>query len=58
LPAQWLLYFKVADQQSSISSVVQLGGTVITPVKNLSSTSHFAIIKDPAGAVCAIYADI
>jgi predicted enzyme related to lactoylglutathione lyase len=58
LPAQWLLYFKVADLQSSINAVTQLGGTVIAPVKKLSSTSHFAIIKDPAGAVCAIYADI
>lgn len=58
LPAQWLLYFKVADLKASIMAVTQAGGSVLTPVKNLSATSHFAIIKDPAGAVCAIYADI
>lgn len=58
LPAQWLLYFKVADLKASIMAVTQSGGTVLTPVKNLSASSHFVIIQDPAGAVCAIYADI
>ena len=57
LPAQWLLYFKVADLQASISSVTQLGGTLISPIRQLGSNSHFAVIRDPAGAVCAIYAD-
>ncbi|KXI28791.1 VOC family protein [Paraglaciecola hydrolytica] len=58
LPAQWLLYFKVADLKASIHAVTQAGGEVLMPVKNLSSSSHYTVIKDPAGAVCAIYADI
>lgn len=55
LPAQWLMYIKVADLNTSIAQVVKLGGSVLTPVKKLSDTSHYAVIKDPAGAVCAIY---
>ena len=55
LPAQWLMYIKVADLNTSIAQVVKLGGSVLTPVKKLSDTSHYAVIKDPAGAVCAIF---
>lgn len=57
LPAQWLMYIKVSDLDESIEQVVKLGGSVLTPVKKLSDTSYYAVIKDPAGAVCAIYAE-
>ena len=36
LPAQWLMYIKVADLNTSIAQVVKLGGSVLTPVKKLS----------------------
>lgn len=58
LPAQWMIYIKVADLDASITQVVKLGGAVLTPIKKLSDSSHFAVIKDPAGAVCAIFAEI
>mgnify|MGYP000093568146 CR=1 FL=1 len=57
LPAQWLMYIKVSDIDASVEQVVKLGGSVLTPIKKLSDTSHYAVIKDPAGAVCAIYAE-
>jgi predicted enzyme related to lactoylglutathione lyase len=58
LPAKWLMYIKVSDLDASIAQVVKLGGSVLTTIKKLSDSSHFAVIKDPAGAVCAIYAEI
>lgn len=57
LPAQWLMYIKVANLDASVEQVVKLGGSVLTPIKKLSDSSQYAVIKDPAGAVCAIYAD-
>ena len=58
LPAQWLMYIKVSDLDASIEQVVKLGGSVLTTIKKLSDSSHFAVIKDLAGVVCAIYAEI
>jgi len=58
LPAQWMMYIKVADLDASIAQVVKLGGSVLTAIKKLSASSHYAVIKDPAGAVCAIFAEI
>ncbi|MFT2090682.1 VOC family protein [Paraglaciecola sp. 2405UD69-4] len=55
LPAQWLMYVKVENLQESLEQVLALGGKVLTDVKKLSDTSYYAVIKDPAGAVCAIY---
>jgi predicted enzyme related to lactoylglutathione lyase len=58
LPAQWLMYIKLSDLDASIVQVVKLNGSDLTPIRKFSDTSHSAVIKDPAGAVCAIYADI
>lgn len=55
LPSQWLMYVKVADLDASIEQVTQKGGTVLTEIRNLSDTSRYVVIQDPAGAVCAIY---
>ncbi|WP_299078238.1 VOC family protein [uncultured Paraglaciecola sp.] len=55
LPAQWMMYIKVDDLDASIAQVVKLGGRVLTPVKKLSDASHYAVIQDPAGAVCAVF---
>lgn len=57
LPAQWLMYIKVADLDTSLAQVAKLGGSVLTPVKPLSDSSQYAVIQDPSGAVCAIYAE-
>jgi predicted enzyme related to lactoylglutathione lyase len=54
LPAQWLMYVIVEDVDASAKKCVELGGKVITGPRSLGS-ARFAVIQDPAGAVCAIY---
>ncbi len=54
LPPAWLPYFLVADIEQSIAAVQAKGGTLVTEIKAMGS-DKYAVIKDPAGAVCAIY---
>lgn len=54
IPPAWLLYMTVADLDASIAKCQQLGGAVVTPVRDMGSYGRMAIIRDPAGAVCAI----
>lgn len=54
IPAQWLMYVIVEDVEASARKCVELGGKVITGPRELGG-STFAVIQDPAGAVCAIY---
>ncbi|MEP0356478.1 VOC family protein [Paraglaciecola sp.] len=55
LPAQWLMYVKVANLDESLKQVTIQGGKALTEVKKLSDISNYAVIEDPAGAVCVIY---
>ncbi|SEL64127.1 hypothetical protein SAMN05216262_11621 [Colwellia chukchiensis] len=54
LPPAWLPYFLVADINASIASVRAKGGDLVTDIKSMGG-DKYAVIKDPAGAVCAIY---
>jgi predicted enzyme related to lactoylglutathione lyase len=54
LPAQWLLYVVVEDLDRSTTRCVEKGGTVIDGPRSLGS-GRFSVIRDPAGAVCALY---
>ncbi|MDF2177738.1 VOC family protein [Aliiglaciecola sp. CAU 1673] len=54
LPAQWLIYFSVADLDKSMEEVNKAGGKCLTPVKHFGD-SRYVVIEDPAGAVCALY---
>jgi predicted enzyme related to lactoylglutathione lyase len=54
LPAQWLIYITVEDLEHSIEECQRLGGSVIAPPRGLSG-GRFCVIRDPAGAVCALY---
>ncbi|MDM7860846.1 VOC family protein [Alteromonas sp. ASW11-36] len=54
LPAKWLPYFIIADIKSSLTSVTNLGGKQLSEIRSYGD-SRFVIIKDPAGAVCALY---
>ncbi|MEP4891884.1 MAG: VOC family protein [Aliiglaciecola sp.] len=55
LPAQWLLYFKVANLDDSISQTQAGGGKLLSAIKHYGSQSRYIIIQDPAGAVCALF---
>ena len=54
LPPQWLMYVIVENVNASAKKCVELGGKVITGPRS-HGAARFAVIQDPAGAVCAIY---
>ena len=54
LPAQWLMYIVVEDLDESLSRCQRLGGKQLTDVR-AAGDGTFAVIRDPAGAVCGLY---
>ena len=54
LPAQWLIYITVEDLDHSIEECERLGGTLVMPPRGYGG-GRYCVIKDPAGAVCALY---
>lgn len=54
IPPSWLPYFLVADIHHSVEQVLLAGGELLGEIKTMGS-DKYAIFKDPAGAVCAIY---
>ena len=54
LPPQWLIYITVEDLDASIDECQRLGGGVVAAPRGLLG-GRFCVIKDPAGAVCALY---
>lgn len=54
LPPQWLMYVRVADSKASAEKVVELGGEIIQGPRIMNGETYF-VIRDPAGAVLAIY---
>ena len=54
LPPVWLVYFIVASLDTSLAEVRKRGGTVLREPR-ASGEGRFAVIRDPAGAVCALY---
>lgn len=55
LPAQWMMYIIVVDIEKSTSRCKELGGKLLTPVKNMGGQGRYCVIQDPAGAVAALY---
>jgi predicted enzyme related to lactoylglutathione lyase len=55
IPPQWLIYITVADLDESLKQVTELGGQVISPIRNAGGGARLAVVKDPAGAVSALY---
>ena len=54
LPAQWLLHLLVEDVDRSAAQCVELGGAIIDGPRSIGS-GRFCVIRDPAGAFCALY---
>lgn len=54
-PAQWMMYIVVENLEQSVSRCRELGGEVLTEREGGGSQGPFAVIRDPAGAVCALY---
>lgn len=55
LPAQWLIYLIVQDLDRSVARCVELGGQVIAGPKSMGTQGRYCVIRDPAGAVAALY---
>ena len=56
LPAQWLIYVRVASATASAEQCLKLGGEVLDGPRKMGG-SDFCVIKDPAGAVLALVSD-
>lgn len=54
LPPIWLIYFVVKSLDNALAQSMLRGGTVVRePVGG--GGGRFAVIRDPAGALCALY---
>ena len=54
LPPVWIPYFTVPDLEASLAAVKRLGGNLVQEPRKMGE-SRYAVIRDPAGAVCALY---
>ena len=55
LPPQWLVYIVVEDVDAAAAECARLGGTVVAGPRPMGG-GRFCVIRDPAGAVCALFA--
>ena len=51
-PAGWMLYFVVADLDAAVERATARGAEVLSD----PTPAGFRVIRDPSGAVCALYA--
>ncbi len=54
MPPQWLMYVTIPDLYAALEQCREQGGSVVTGPKSMGKASY-AVIKDPAGAVMALY---
>ena len=54
LPPQWLIYITVEDLDHSLAECHRLGGSLVSGPRSYGG-GRYCVIKDPAGAVCALY---
>lgn len=54
LPPVWIPYFIVENAEESIAACTAKGGSVVSGPKSMGQ-AVYCVIRDPAGAVCAIY---
>jgi uncharacterized protein len=54
IPPVWLLYIAVADLEASLRACREGGGELVDGPRG-AGDGRIAVIRDPAGAVCALY---
>lgn len=54
IPQVWLVYIAVENVEKSAQLCENLGGKIIVQPKLLGN-GQFCVIRDPAGAICALY---
>lgn len=55
LPPQWLAYVIVTDIAASMAACKSNGGKVIAGPNNAGGGARTCVVRDPAGAVLALY---
>jgi len=55
LPPYWLIYISVESMQESVASCLELGGEVISGPLDIKGYGSYCVIRDPAGAYCALF---
>ncbi|MBZ0199348.1 MAG: VOC family protein [Ignavibacteriaceae bacterium] len=55
LPAQWLIYITVDNIEASATACKNNGGKIVAPIKEMGTYGKSCVIKDPAGAVAALF---
>jgi len=55
LPSQWLLYIVVENAEAAAAACVEAGGQVLRPPTEAGPNGRYCVIRDPAGAIAALY---
>lgn len=55
LPPVWLIYITVADLERSLEACRVGGGELVAGPRGLGGHGRFAVVRDPAGAVSALF---
>ena len=53
-PGGWMIYFIVADVESSAAASVERGGKILVEPRGLAG-GRYCVIEDPSGARAALY---
>ena len=56
MPPVWMMYIVVADLDYSLRRCLELGGEVVVPIRRGESWGGMCVIRDPSGALAALYA--
>jgi uncharacterized protein len=54
-PPHWMIYFLVSDCAASTDKAKSLGAGILMPTQKIQSVGTMAILKDPQGAVFALF---
>jgi predicted enzyme related to lactoylglutathione lyase len=54
IPPQWLIYVNVENLDRSIAECTNRGGGIVSQPRDVMG-GRMCVIRDPAGAVCALY---
>jgi uncharacterized protein len=55
LPPVWMIYIVVANLDTAVAKVVELGGEVHVPPRSAGGMGRYALIRDPSGAPSALF---
>ncbi|MBL8140534.1 MAG: VOC family protein [Acidobacteria bacterium] len=55
LPSHWLMYITVTDIEASVERARELGGEILRDITGMGALGRYAVIRDPADAVFALF---